>query len=52
MGTILGGTSQCNRSLESGGETLQDGMARSDFRWPGKPQAGIRHFSDVKRIIN
>jgi hypothetical protein len=31
LGTLLGGTSQCNSSLESGGETLQDGMARSDF---------------------
>jgi hypothetical protein len=29
LGTLLGGTSQCNSSLESGGETLQDGMARS-----------------------
>jgi hypothetical protein len=26
LGTLLGGTSQCNSSLESGGETLQDGM--------------------------
>jgi hypothetical protein len=31
LGTLLGGTSQCNSSLESGGETLQDGMARSEF---------------------
>jgi hypothetical protein len=31
LGTLLGGTSQCNSSLESGGATLQDGMARSDF---------------------
>jgi hypothetical protein len=31
LGTLLGGTSQCNSSLESRGETLQDGMARSDF---------------------
>ena len=31
LGTLLGGTSQCNSSLESGGEALQDGMARSDF---------------------
>jgi hypothetical protein len=38
LGTLLGGTSQCNSSLESRGETLQDGMARSDFQWPGKPQ--------------
>jgi hypothetical protein len=38
LGTLLGGTSQCNISLESGGVTLQDGMARSDFQWLGKPQ--------------
>ena len=31
LGTLLGGTSQCNSSLESGGETLQDGMARSNL---------------------
>jgi len=31
LGTLLGGTSQCNSSLESGGATLQDGMARSGF---------------------
>jgi hypothetical protein len=31
LGTLLGGTSLCNSSLESGGETLQDGMARSGF---------------------
>jgi hypothetical protein len=31
LGTLLGGTSQCNSSLESKGATLQDGMARSDF---------------------
>jgi hypothetical protein len=35
LGTLLGGTSQCNSSLELGGETLQDGMVRSDFQWPG-----------------
>jgi hypothetical protein len=52
LGTLLGGTSQCNSSLESGGETLQDGMARSDFQWPGKPQGEIRSFSKVKRLIN
>jgi hypothetical protein len=52
LGTLLGGTSQCNSSLESGGETLQDGMARSDFQWPGKPQGEIRIFSKVKRLIN
>jgi hypothetical protein len=49
LGTLLGGTSQCNSSLESGGETLQDGMPRSDFQWPGKPQGEIRRFSEVKR---
>jgi hypothetical protein len=52
LGTLLGGTSQCNSSLESGGATLQDGMARSDFQWPGKPQGEIRSFSEVKRLIN
>jgi hypothetical protein len=52
LGTLLGGTSQCNSSLESEGETLQDGMARSDFQWPGKPQGEIRSFSKVKRLIN
>jgi hypothetical protein len=52
LGTLLGGTSQCNSSLESGGETLQDGMARSDFQWPRKPQGEIRSFSKVKRLIN
>jgi len=52
LGTLLGGTSQCNSSLESGGETLQDGMARSDFQWSGKPQGEIRRFSEVKRLIN
>ena len=31
LGTILGGTSQCNYSLESGGTTLQDRVMRSDF---------------------
>jgi hypothetical protein len=31
LGTLLGGTSQCNSSLKSGGETLQDVMVRSDF---------------------
>jgi hypothetical protein len=52
LGTILGGTSQCNSSLESGGTTLQDRMTRSDFQWPGKPQGEIRCFSEVKRLIN
>jgi hypothetical protein len=52
LGTLLGGTSQCNSSLESGGATLQDGMARSDFQWPGKPQGEIRSFLEVKRLIN
>jgi hypothetical protein len=31
LSTILGGTSQCNSSLESRGETLQDRMVKSDF---------------------
>jgi hypothetical protein len=52
LGTILGGTSQCNSSLESGGTRLQDRMMRSDFQWPGKPQGEIRRFSEVKRLIN
>jgi hypothetical protein len=52
LGIILGGTSQCNSSLESGGTTLQDNMMRSDFQWPGKPQGEIRFFSKVKRLIN
>jgi hypothetical protein len=52
LGTLLAGTSQCNSSLESRGSTLQDGMARSDFQWPGKPQGEIRRFSEVKRLIN
>jgi hypothetical protein len=52
LGTLLGGTSQCNSSLESGGATLQDGMARSDFQWSGKPHGEIRSFSKVKRLIN
>ena len=50
LGTILGGTSQCNSSLESGGATLQVGMARSDFKWLGKPRGEIRIFSKVKRL--
>jgi hypothetical protein len=52
LGTLLGGTFQCNSSLESGGATLQDGMVRSDFQWPGKPQGEIRRFLEVKRLIN
>jgi hypothetical protein len=52
LGTLLRGTSQCNSSLESGGATLQDGMARMDFQWPGKPQGEIQIFSEVKRLIN
>ena len=52
LGTLLGGTSQCSSSLESREEKLQDGMARSDFQWPGKPQGEIRSFSKVKRLIN
>jgi hypothetical protein len=31
LGTLLGGTSQCNSSLESGEATLQDGMVMLDF---------------------
>jgi hypothetical protein len=52
LGTILGGTYQFNISLESGGKTLQDRMRISDFQWPGKPQGEIRHFLEVKRLIN
>jgi hypothetical protein len=52
LGTLLGGTSQCNISLELGGATLQNGMVRSDFQWPGKPQGELRCFSEVKRLIN
>jgi hypothetical protein len=52
LGTILGGTSQCNSSLESGGTKLHDRMMRIDFQWPGKPQREIRCFSKVKRLIN
>jgi hypothetical protein len=52
LGTLLEGTSQCNSSLELGGAALQDGMDRSDFQWPGKPQGEIRRFSEVKRLIN
>ena len=51
LGTLLGGTSQCNNSLESGA-ILWDGMARSYFQWPGKPQGEIMRFSEVKRLIN
>ena len=47
LGTLLRGTSQCNSSLESGEATLQDGRARSDFQWLGKPQGEIRSFSKV-----
>jgi hypothetical protein len=52
LGTLLGETSQCNSSLESGGATLQDEIVRNDYQWPGKPQAEIRCFSEVKRLIN
>jgi hypothetical protein len=31
LGTLLGGTSQCNSSLESGEATLHDGLLKSDF---------------------
>jgi hypothetical protein len=34
LGIILGGTSWCNISLESGGVALHDMMMRSDFQWP------------------
>jgi hypothetical protein len=52
LGTLLGGTSQCNSSMESGEKTLQDGMVISDFQCPGKPQGEIRCFSEVKRLFN
>ena len=52
LGTILGGTSHCNGSLESGGIGLQNRMMRSDFQWLGKPEGEIRRFSEVKRLIN
>jgi hypothetical protein len=52
LDTLLGATSQCNSSLESGRSTLQDGMAISEFRWPWKPQGEKRCFSEVKRLIN
>jgi hypothetical protein len=52
LGTLLGGTSQCNSSLELGRATLQDDMVRSDFQWPRKPQGEIRRFLEVKRSIN
>jgi hypothetical protein len=52
LGTLLGGNSQCNSSLESEEATLQDGIVRSDFQWQGKPQGEIRCFSEVKRLIN
>jgi hypothetical protein len=52
LGTLLGGTSQCNSSLESGETTLQYRMMISDFQWLGKTQGEIRHFSEVKRLIN
>jgi hypothetical protein len=52
LGTLLGGTSQCNSSLKLVGATLQDRMGRSDFQWPGKPRGEIRRFLEVKRLIN
>jgi hypothetical protein len=52
LGTLLGGTSQCNSSLVSGEATLQDGIVRSEFQWPGNPQGEISCFSEVKRLIN
>ena len=48
LGTLVGGTSQCNSSLESGGASLQDGMVRSDFQWPGKPQGDNDLFRGKK----
>jgi hypothetical protein len=50
LGTLLGGTSQCNSSLESREATLQDGMVRSDFQWPGKPKGEIWCLSEVKKV--
>jgi hypothetical protein len=44
LGTILGGTSQCNSSLESRGTKLHDRMMRSDLQWPRKPQGEIKCF--------
>jgi hypothetical protein len=52
LGTLLGGTTQCNSSLESRGATLQDETTRSEFQWPGKPQGEIMSFPKVKRLIN
>jgi hypothetical protein len=52
LGTLLGGTSQCNSSLELRGATLQDGIVRSGFQWPGNLQGEIRCFSEVKRLTN
>jgi hypothetical protein len=37
LGIILGETSYCNSSSESGRRELQDKMMRSDFQWPEKP---------------
>jgi hypothetical protein len=51
LGTIIGGTFECNNSLELRGTTLQYKMMRNDFQWPGKPQGEIRYFSKVKRLI-
>ena len=54
LGTILGGTSQCNSSLESGGTRLQDKMMRSDFQWSEKSLGEIRCLKEEeeKRLIN
>ena len=52
LGIILGETSYCNSSSESGGITLHDRMMRSDFQWPEKPQGGINHFLEVKWLID
>jgi hypothetical protein len=37
MGILLGKTSYCNSSLESGRRELHDKMMRSDFQWSEKP---------------
>jgi hypothetical protein len=52
LGTIMGGTSQCNSSLELGGTRIHDRMMRSGFQWLGKPLGEIRCFLEVKRLIN
>jgi hypothetical protein len=49
---ILQGFSLQRPNLSLWRVSLQDGMARSDFQWPGKTQGEIRIFSKVKRLIN